>query len=81
MKVFTYSDARQKFSSVLESAQLEGQVLVRRKDGRLFSIRPEKSSKSPFDVQGIKSSVTTRDIIETLREARAEQIAGGDNAR
>lgn len=81
MKVFTYSDARQKFSSVLESAQLEGQVLVRRKDGRLFSIRPEKSSKSPFDVQGVKSSVTTRDIIETLREARAEQIAGGDNAR
>jgi hypothetical protein len=81
MKVFTYSDARQKFSSVLESAQKEGKVLVRRRDGRLFSISPEKSSKSPFDVQGVKSSVTTKDIIETLRETRAEPIAGGDNAR
>lgn len=73
MKVFTYSDARQKFSSVLESAQKEGQVLVRRRDGRLFSIRPEKTSESPFDVQGIHSSVTTKDIIDTLRESRAEQ--------
>ena len=81
MKVFTYSDARQKFSSVLESAQLEGKVLIRRKDGRLFSIKPEKTSKSPFDVQGVKSSVTTKDIIKTLRDARAEPIAGGDNAR
>lgn len=81
MKVFTYSDARQKFSSVLESAQKEGKVLVRRRDGRMFSIRPEKSSKSPFDVQGVKSSVTTKDIIETLRDARAEPITGGDNAR
>ena len=79
MKVFTYSDARQKFSSVLESAQEEGKVLVRRRDGRMFSIRPETSPKSPFDVKGIHSSVTTTEIIETLREARAEPFAGDDN--
>ena len=54
MKIFTYSDARQKFSSVLESAQKEGKVLVKRRDGRVFSIRPEKSSKSPFDISGSK---------------------------
>lgn len=81
MKVFTYSDARQKFSSVLDSAQEEGKVLVRRKDGRLFSISPEMSSKSPFDVKGIKSSVTTADILETLRDARAEPVAGGNATR
>ena len=81
MKIFTYSDARQKFSSVLECAQKEGKVLVKRRDGRVFSIRPEKSSKSPFDVQGVKSSVTTKEIIESLREARAEPVAGGDAAR
>ena len=81
MKIFTYSDARQKFSSVLESAQKEGKVLVKRRDGRLFSIRPEKSSTSPFDIPGIKSSVTTKEIIESLREARAEPAAGGDATR
>ena len=72
MKVFTYSDARQKFSSVLESAQKEGKVFIRRRDGRLFSIRLEPSAKSPFNVKGIRSSVTTSEILETLRESRAE---------
>ena len=81
MKIFTYSDARQKFSSVLESAQKEGKVLIRRRDGRIFSIRPEKTSESPFDIEGVRSSVTTKDILETLREARAESVAGGDAAR
>lgn len=70
MKIFTYSDARQKFSSVLESAQKEGKVLVRRRDGRLFSIRPEISAKSPFDVPGISSSIKTEEILDTLREER-----------
>jgi hypothetical protein len=81
MKVYTYSDARQKFSLVLESAQKEGKVLVRRRDGRLFSISPERTTKSPFDVKGIRSPVTTADILETLRETRAEPIGDGDNAR
>lgn len=81
MKIFTYSDARQKFSSVLESAQKEGKVLVRRRDGRLFSIRPEHSSESPFDVRGVKSSVTTKEIMETLREVRAQPVGGADSTR
>jgi len=70
MKIFTYSDARQKFSSVLESAQKEGKVLIKRRDGRLFSIRPESGSESPFDVTGLKTKVKTEEILETLREER-----------
>jgi hypothetical protein len=70
MKIFTYSDARQKFSSVLESAQKDGKVLVKRRDGRVFSIRPEQASSSPFDVTGVKSSIKTSEIVDTLREAR-----------
>ena len=71
MKIYTYSDARQKFSAVLESAQKDGKVLIRRRDGRLFSLRPELEKVSPLDVPGIRSSVTTSDIIETLREERS----------
>lgn len=81
MKVYTYSDARQKFSSVLESAQKDGKVLIRRRDGRLFSVSPEQSKTSPFNVRGIRSSVTTSDILETLRETRAEPCAGDDATR
>jgi hypothetical protein len=81
MKVYTYSDARQKFSTVLESAQKEGKVLIRRRDGSLFSVSPEQSKKSPFDVKGIRTSVTTAEILATLQESRAEPCAGADNTR
>lgn len=71
MKIYTYSDARQKFSAVLESAQKEGKVMLRRRDGRLFSIRPESVNDSPLDVTGIQSKVTTAEILETLRKERS----------
>jgi hypothetical protein len=71
MKVYTYSEARQNFSTVLDSAYTEGRVLVRRRDGRVFSIRPETGGGSPFAVPGVKSTVTTAEIIATLREARS----------
>ena len=70
MKIYTYSDARQKFSSVLELAQKEGKVLIKRRDGRMFSIRPERAKKSPLDVPGIKTRVSTQEIVDTLREER-----------
>jgi len=72
MKIYTYSDARQKFSSVLEQAQKEGKVLIKRRDGRIFSLTPEKSKneKSPFDIKGVKTKVTTEDIISTISDER-----------
>lgn len=33
MKVYTYSEARQKFASVLDKAQKDGVVRIRRRDG------------------------------------------------
>jgi hypothetical protein len=70
MKVFTYSDARQNFSSVLNSAKEEGKVLIKRRDGSLFSVRPESEGSSPFDVPGVKTMVSTEDILKTLKEER-----------
>ncbi len=37
---YTYSEARQKFAKLLEQAAVEGEVLVRRKDGQMFVIKP-----------------------------------------
>lgn len=70
MKLYTYSDARQQFSKVLETASREGKVLIRRRDGRLFSLVPEQKSTSPFDVEGISSDITTQEIVSTLRKER-----------
>ena len=33
MNVYTYSEARQKLASVLDTAESTGKVLIRRKDG------------------------------------------------
>ena len=70
MKVYTYSEARQKLSMVLEQAENTGKVLIRRKDGRTFSLVPEKIATSPLDVPTIKANITTKEIVDIIREGR-----------
>jgi hypothetical protein len=52
MTVYTYSDARQIFASLLEQALREGEVRIRRKDGRMFVLRPEVTYDSPLSNLG-----------------------------
>ena len=71
MTVYTYSEARQKFSTVLDRAKVEGYIQVVRKDGQLFSISPIKNTpKSPLDVDSIKSTLSSKEIVSVLREFR-----------
>ncbi len=81
MKVYTYSEARQKFSAVLDTAKSE-EVIIKRRGGDTFKIIFTKSPKSPFDVPGIKTKATTKDILDAVNESRArtaEQVTAGDN--
>ena len=79
MKVYTYSEARQKFSEVLDFAKLED-VIIKRRGGETFKIIFTKSPKSPFDVAGIKTKATTKDILNAIKESRARNAeqAGQD---
>ncbi len=70
MKVYTYSEARQKFSAVLDIAKSE-EVIIKRRGGETFKIIFAKSSESPFDVPGIKTKATTKDILDAVNESRA----------
>jgi hypothetical protein len=70
MQVYTYSEARQKLSVVLEQAENTGKVIIRRKDGRTFALIPEKMSTSPLNVPSIKADITTKEIIDIIREGR-----------
>lgn len=71
MTVFTYSQARQNFATVLERARREGSVQIRRKDGSFFSLSPlRKPKRSPLSIPGIKTKVSTKDIISAIRESR-----------
>ena len=70
MRVYTYSQARQNFASLLEIAQRDGAVRIRRKDGRSFVLQPDSSGTSPLDVEGVDLGVTTAEIVDMVREGR-----------
>jgi uncharacterized protein (DUF433 family) len=70
MNVYTYSEARQRLSGVLEQAAREGQVRIRRKDGQMFIVRPEERAASPLDVAGLDLDLTADEIVSMVREGR-----------
>jgi prevent-host-death family protein len=69
MKVYTYSEARQRLTHVLDIARNE-EVVIKRKGGETFSVIFRKDKKSPFDVPGIQTKATTKDILAAVRESR-----------
>lgn len=71
MRVYTYSEARQKLASLLDAAQREGAVLIRRRDGRSFLLQPEPSVSSPMDVEAVDLGVATDEVVALVREGRA----------
>ncbi len=70
MKVYTYSEARQRLAQVLEQAKEEGEVRIRRRDGQTFILRPEVPHGSPLDVEGVDLGVTTDEILGFVQEGR-----------
>ena len=73
MRVFTYSEARQKLAMLLDLARHE-EVRIRRRDGSVFVLRQAPAEEgSPLDVPGIRTRATTRDVLRAVREARARR--------
>ena len=70
MKVYTYSEARQKLSDVLDRAKVEGEVRIKRRDGGEFVVRPAQRRGSPLDVEGVDTDVTAEEIVDSVRELR-----------
>ena len=70
MTVYTYSEARQRLSSVLNRAEREGAVRIRRRDGREFELLPVERAASPFDVEGAGLDLTAEEIVAAVREGR-----------
>ena len=70
MKIYTYSQARQKLANILEESKSE-EVVIRRRGGDMFTIVPHKPRRrSPFEVLGLKRMITRKDILEAIRESR-----------
>jgi PHD/YefM family antitoxin component YafN of YafNO toxin-antitoxin module len=69
-KTYTFSEARQKFATVLDTAEQTGEVRVIRKNGSIFVIRPEKRKRSLLDVEGIDVDIPAEEIVRIIREGR-----------
>jgi hypothetical protein len=70
MTIYTFSEARQKFASVLDKARTEGKVLIKRKDGSVYVIQPYHKKGSPLDVKGVDLGLSADAIVEIIREIR-----------
>jgi hypothetical protein len=72
MKRYTYSAARQRLAEVLEEASRDGEVQIRRQDGRIYAVTPVAALvQSPFAsvTGGPVRRLTSKEL---LRLARGE---------
>ena len=70
MEVYTFSEARQNFASILDHAKKQGSVRIRRRDGQSFIITPEIPNDSPLNVEGVNLDLSREEIVDFIREGR-----------
>ena len=70
VEVYTYSEARQKLSRVLDDAESTGKVLTRRRDGRTYALVPERGRASPLDVPSVSARLSTEEIVALVKRQR-----------
>jgi hypothetical protein len=70
MKIYTYSNARENFSRVLDEAREKGEIYIKRKDGTTFVVKPYRMKASPLDVSGVDLNLSKDEILQYLRESR-----------
>jgi len=70
MKVYSYSEARQQLSDLLNRARREGQVQIRRRDGQVFVVRPAGKAGSPLDVPEVVTNLSRKEVVGLVRESR-----------
>jgi PHD/YefM family antitoxin component YafN of YafNO toxin-antitoxin module len=76
MKVYTYTEARQKLADLLDRAGEEGEVVVRRRDGREYVVRPRRAEASPLDVEPVEADLSREEIVQAVRESRERSAPG-----
>jgi prevent-host-death family protein len=77
MKIYNYSEARQNFSTLLNTA-LKEEVLITRRDGSKFKLvsinENKKELKSPLEsIKGINANITMDEILEAIKQGREDR--------
>ncbi len=74
MLVVTYSEARQNLAKLLDRAQEDGNVLIRRNDGTVFSLQPSTEITQGATWPGVFSGLTRDQIVSAVREGREREV-------
>jgi hypothetical protein len=69
-KIYTSTEARQNFTSILAQAEKDGEVRNTPRNGEVFVLRPEQGNHSPLDVPGVKTNISRQEIVDSVREGR-----------
>ena len=72
MNVYTYTEARQNLATLLDTALQVGEVLIKRKDGSVFVVRPQPRGESPLDVAGIDLGISAAEIVAFVQDGRRQ---------
>ncbi len=70
MNIYTYTEARQNLADLLDEAIQEGEVLIKRRDGQVFVVKPQPRTGSPLDVAGMDMNLTAAEILTFIQEGR-----------
>jgi len=81
MKVFTVRDLDRKPSTVLDAADRDGSVRVKRRDGRTYSVRPEGNASARIlslpDFARRRKAISNKSI-PASRARRADKLIAGE---
>jgi hypothetical protein len=66
----TYPETQENLSALLERVREEGEIRMRRTDGHVSVLKPEKPECSALDAAGIDLGISTKEIVEFVREER-----------
>ena len=72
MNTYTFTEARERLADLLDQAAREGEVRIKRRDGRVFVIRLYKRNDSPLNVKGLDLNLSRREILESIQEGRRD---------
>lgn len=70
MTVYSLADATVRLEAVLEAAERDGVVVIRRADGRQFEVSPVDRRRSTLDVPGVGLKLEEGELASVIREIR-----------
>jgi hypothetical protein len=72
MKVYTYSQARQKLAKILDELDQNEKAIIKRRDGRSYELKSIKEDKSPLDLESVDVDISITEVNDIYESTESE---------